>query len=78
MVIATRSRNEWIVPSASDTDALHIVKRVNGQLSCSCDGCYYRGTCRHIIAVAATLPTPASKGPSAADTAALFMAPRHR
>jgi hypothetical protein len=76
MTIATRSTNQWLVPSQSKTDTVYLVKRHAGALSCSCNGFYYRGRCQHVDAVAATLSKPASKDPSAAETASLFMAPR--
>lgn len=73
MTIATRSRNEWLVPSQTTPDVLYLVKRVNGEYTCSCLGNLHYGRCKHVKAVVATLP---QTGPSAQDTAAIFMAGR--
>ena len=78
MTIATRSQHEWLVPSQTAPDTLYLVKRHAGALSCDCNGFYYRGACKHVAAVAATLPAPVSTGPSARDTGLLFMAEHRR
>ena len=78
MTIQTSGRNQWTVPSQTQPDTLYIVRRHDGLLTCDCPAGFYRGRCKHITAVAATLPRPSAKGPSARDTGLLFMAPRHR
>ena len=75
MTIATRGPNEWLVPSQTKPGEIYIVKRVAGALSCDCPAGFFRGRCKHSTAVAATLP---QRGPSAAATGDLFLAPHRR
>jgi hypothetical protein len=76
VIIQRSGAEQWIVPSRSKPDTLYIVRRHAGVLMCDCPGGFHHGRCKHIAAVAASLPTPVSKGPSAKATGALFRAPR--
>lgn len=73
MTIAKRGHDEWIVPSETRPGTLYIVKQVAGDLTCDCPGHFHYGRCKHARAVAATLP---QRGPSAQDTANIFLAHR--
>lgn len=54
MTIQTVAQDkQWTVASETKPGTLYIVKRINGAYSCDCDGAFYRGTCKHIKAVAA-------------------------
>jgi len=59
MTIQTSGKGQWTVPSQTTTDTIYLVRRVNGVLSCDCNGFFYRGTCKHVAAVAAQYPVPA-------------------
>ena len=68
MTIITRTQTTWLVPSETTVGLVYIVKLVDGDhLSCDCDGSFYRGTCKHIKAVAAKIA--ADKAAAAAETA---------
>jgi len=58
MTIQTSGKGQWTVPSQTTTDTIYLVRRVNGILSCDCNGFFYRGGCRHAAAVAAQYPAP--------------------
>ena len=78
MTIQTSGRNQWTVPSQTQPDTLYIVRRHDGLLTCDCPAGFFRGVCKHITAVAASLPKSVSKGPSAQATGNLFLAPHRR
>ncbi len=69
MTIVTRSRNSWIVPSQTRPDVAYIVVRHGDAFTCDCMAGVHRGTCRHITAVAATLPQPTPPAVAAIDPA---------
>ena len=54
-VVTKIAADTFTVPSASQPGMLHVVKLVNSNLTCTCDGSLYRGRCRHGKAVEAYL-----------------------
>lgn len=60
MTIATRGKNQWLVPSTTRPGLVYIVVRnQRGQLSCDCDGAFFTGHCKHQTAVAEKLANEA-------------------
>jgi hypothetical protein len=56
MTIGTQATGkQWLVSSESHPGTFHVVKRIGSQFSCTCDGSFYRGRCKHADAVAAQL-----------------------
>jgi len=55
MTIATMSKAQWAVPSQTTSNTLYLVRKVDGSLTCDCDGWFFRGKCKHVTAVAAKL-----------------------
>lgn len=52
MTITTQTPGQqWTVPSRSQPGTLHVIKRVDGVLSCSCLGFIHRGRCAHVTAL---------------------------
>lgn len=45
------NRNQWVVESRSNPGTLHVVKRVRGGLSCTCDGALHGMRCWHVSSV---------------------------
>lgn len=59
MTIATQATGkQWIVASESTPDTLYVVKRVDGQYTCSCLGFYHHGHCKHATKIAAREAQP--------------------
>jgi hypothetical protein len=52
MQIQKSGRDQWTVPSQTKPGVLYIVRRVNGNLTCDCDGGFFCGRCKHQVAVA--------------------------
>jgi hypothetical protein len=78
MTIQRSGAGQWTVPSQSKPDTLYIVQRHEGVLTCDCPAGFHHGRCKHMAAVQATLPKPATKSPSAIETGNLFVAPHRR
>ena len=65
MTIVTRGRNQWLVPSTSQVGVAYLVIRnERGELSCDCPAGFYRGGCKHALAVAAAQPRACKVDPA--------------
>ena len=50
--VTKQTDRQWTVASRSQPGMLHVVKRVNGRLSCDCDAAYNGQNCWHVASVA--------------------------
>ena len=57
MTIATQAAGrQWTVASETQPGVLYIVKRYRGQTTCDCPSGFYRGACKHVVAIDAQYP----------------------
>jgi hypothetical protein len=50
--VTKQTDRQYTVESRSQPGMLHVVKRVNGRLSCDCDAAYNGQNCWHVASVA--------------------------